>query len=146
MEQCGTMGKINKQSLKVMIVIKYEETEKFADALIMNDVEVQKVYLDASLKDDNSFYVDEVSLENTIIIVDSVEGAFTVQRNYVNNALFFFFNLGVEEDQVVKEQLDFFVIEVKDGEFKTGDDWVKAAILFKQEVPEGFGSCPYIRA
>lgn len=117
----------------VTVFVKYEETEVFADCLEKVGVPTSKVYLSAELKDDRSFTYDEVRIETSVVICDSFETANLAETCKVNNARFYYLNLNKNVADNVVLLRDFYVIEVKDCEKKTRNDWEQAAVLFKNE-------------
>jgi len=134
------MGRIVKNPLGIAIIIKHPETEMFADELVNCGLDVQKFYLSCKLKDENSFVLDELELTNSFMIIDSIEGAFLAERCKLNNAVFILLDARKDETEIIKKNLDFKILEVKDYETKTRNDWTEAALFFKQEISESLDS------
>ena len=119
--------------MQILVVIRYDETEIFADSLISLGVTVDKMYLSAKLKDMNSITWDELRFKYDAIIVDSHLTEVLVRFSGLNHSKYYFLYLeGKDVTDSVLLKADYLPIRVTGYENKTRDDWTKAAIFFLQ--------------
>jgi len=129
--------------IRVLVTVYYDETEVFADELIKQGFVVDKLYLSALLKDEFSITYDEMKKRYDVIVIDGFLSEPLIRYSWLNHAKYFFlFFDGRDDNDKAVLDLDYSVIQVKDYEDKTRDDWAKAAVFFGQKISESVGGEP----